>query len=109
MKQHPAFGGHPGDDVARNSVFYVWHYQLQSRLLVSPFFVVRMKNMFLFDEARAKEQFFYRTVMVNWLYTSNLTYRQMAKTSKQAWDMYYNYEDAPGFGIKDPSESPSVW
>jgi hypothetical protein len=29
--------------------------------------------MFLFSNERAKQQFYYRTVMINWLYTPGIT------------------------------------
>jgi len=32
-----------------------------------------MKNMFLFSIERAEQQFYYRTVMINWLYTPGIT------------------------------------
>jgi hypothetical protein len=81
MKQHPMFGGHP----------------------------VRMKNMFHFDDKRAEKQFYYRTVMVNWLYTPGLTYRELAEFAKDLWDKYYNFECVPGYGDKDPSQSWGTW
>ena len=81
MKDHPAFGENP----------------------------VRLKNMFLFDEERAAQQFYYRTVMINWLYSAGFTYGEMAKRASELWDRYQNYAHVPGFGSKDVSESPCVW
>ena len=43
---------------------------------------LRIKNMFLFDDDRAEQQFFYRTVMINWLYTPGITYGRTSRTSK---------------------------
>ena len=43
---------------------------------------VRVKNMFLFDETRAEQQFHYRTVMINWLYTPGITYKELAEETK---------------------------
>jgi hypothetical protein len=70
---------------------------------------VRMKNMFLFDDERAEQQFYYRTVMINWLYTPGLTYSELAKMASEMWDGYQNFHHVPGVGSKDPSESPRVW
>jgi len=81
MKHHPMFGGHP----------------------------VRMKNMFHFDEERAEEQFYYRTVMINWLYTPGITYKELAELAKELWSKYHNFECVPGYGHKDPSESWGTW
>ena len=81
MKRHPMFGGHP----------------------------VRMKNMFLFDDERAEKQFFYRTVMINWLFTPGFTYGEMAEKAGGLWESYRDYQDVPGFGDKDPSESWGTW
>jgi hypothetical protein len=81
MKKQPMFGGHP----------------------------VRIKNMFLFDDERAKKQFFYRTVMINWLYTPDITYGELAEEAKLLWERYRDYQSDPRFGDKDPSESWSTW
>ncbi len=70
---------------------------------------VRIKNMFLFDEQQAEKQFHYRTVMINWLFTPSMTYRDLASTSMELWNQYLDYESAPGFGSKDPSESWEIW
>ena len=42
-----------------------------------------MNNMFLFDDERAAQQFYYRTVMINWLYTPGLTYSELAKMASK--------------------------
>jgi hypothetical protein len=81
MKKEPSFGGRP----------------------------VRSKNMFLFSQARAKKQFHYRTVMINWLFTPGLTYQELAAEARPVWDRYLNYAHAPGFGAKDVSESWGSW
>ena len=78
---HSSFGGHPA----------------------------RSKNMFLFDRDRAEKQFFYRTVMINWLYTPGMTFAEMAAKAKAKWDRYYDFAYSPGFGSKDSSESWSDW
>jgi ankyrin repeat protein len=70
---------------------------------------VRIKNMFLFDEEQAGEQFFYRTVMINWLYTPGITYGELAEQAAGVWDVYYNFQSVDGFGDKDPSESWGTW
>ena len=70
---------------------------------------VRVKNMFLFDEARAEQQFFYRTVMINWLYTPGITYGDLAKQAQDVWDNYYNFQHVEGYGEMDPSESWGTW
>ncbi len=70
---------------------------------------VRIKNMMLFDEAQAMLQFHYRTVMINWLYTPNMTYQELAEVSLDLWTRYLDFESVPGFGNKDPSESWETW
>ncbi len=65
--------------------------------------------MFLFDEQQAERQFHYRTVMINWLFTPRMTYKDLAATSMELWNRYLDYESAPGFGSKDPSESWEIW
>ena len=65
--------------------------------------------MFLFDEGRAEKQFHYRTVMMNWLFTPNMTYQELATKSMELWNLYLDYESVPGFGCKDPSESWGTW
>ncbi len=65
--------------------------------------------MFLFDEGRAEKQFHYRTVLINWLYTPNLTYQELAAKSMELWIKYLDYESVQGFGSKDPSESWGIW
>jgi hypothetical protein len=81
MKQHKAFGGHP----------------------------LRVKNGFSFDEAIAEKSFHYRSVLLNWLYTPGITYRELAVNAKEKWEKYYNFENVKGFGHKDASESTSTW
>jgi hypothetical protein len=76
MQKHPMFGGRP----------------------------VRIKNMYLYNDDEAKQQFYYRTVMINWLYTPGITYKELAEETKASWGRYYDYE-----GDKDPSESWSTW
>ena len=71
--------------------------------------LVRIKNMFLFDEERAEKQFHYRTVMINWLYTPNMTYQELATKSMELWSKYLDYESVQGFGSKDPFESWGTW
>ena len=71
--------------------------------------LVRIKNMFLFDEGQAEKQFHYRTVMMNWLFTPNTTYQELATKSVELWNQYLDYESVPGFGSKDPSESWGTW
>jgi hypothetical protein len=70
---------------------------------------VRIKNMMLFDTDRAALQYFYRTIMINWLYTPGLTYKELAQKAQPLWDQYYNYERVPGYGEKDPSEPWDTW
>ncbi len=65
--------------------------------------------MFLFDEGRAEQQFHYRTVMINWLFTPNMTYQDLAVNSMELWNKYLDYESVLGFGSKDPSESWGTW
>jgi hypothetical protein len=65
--------------------------------------------MFLFDEERAEKQFHYRTVMMNWLFTPNMTYQELATKSVELWNQYLDYESVPGFGSKDPFESWGTW
>jgi hypothetical protein len=76
MKKHPRFGGQP----------------------------VRIKNMFLYDDRRARQQFHYRTVMINWLYTPGITYRELAEEAGTKWSRCYDYKAG-----KDPAESWSAW
>ncbi len=71
--------------------------------------IVRIKNMMLFDEAQAMRQFHYRTVMINWLYTPNMTYQELAEMSMDLWTRYLDFESVPDFGSKDPSESWETW
>jgi hypothetical protein len=111
MKIHPLFGGHPGtvpgildEKRSLNSLTFV--------ICVFSFLPpmkVRIKNMMLFDEAQAIRQFHYRTVMMNWLYTPNITYQELAEMSKDLWTKYLDFEAVPGFGSKDPSESWETW
>ena len=54
--------------------------------------LVRIKNMFLFDEGQAEKQFHYRTVMMNWLFTPNTTYQELATKSVELWNQYLDYE-----------------
>ena len=65
--------------------------------------------MFLFDEGRAEQQFHYRTVMINWLFTPNMTYRDLAVKSMELWSEYLDNESVLGFGSIDPSESWGTW
>ena len=73
------------------------------------FLLVRIKNMFLFDEVRAEQQFHYRTVMINWLFTPNMTYQDLAVKSMELWSKYLDLESVQDFGSKDPSESWGTW
>jgi hypothetical protein len=68
-----------------------------------------MKNMFRFDDEMAAQQFHYRTVMVNWLYTPGLTFRDLARNASQLWDDYQQYAYVVGVGGKAASEPASVW
>ena len=70
---------------------------------------VRVKNMFLFDETRAEKQFHYRTVMINWLYTPGITYKELAEETKDVWKTYANFASVPDHGDKAPSESWGTW
>ena len=70
---------------------------------------VRIKNMFLFDDNRAKEQFFYRTVMINWLFTPGLTYGELAEQAKPLWEQYHDFQSVSGHGNMDPSGSWGTW
>jgi len=81
MKNHPMFGGHP----------------------------VRIKNMFLFDDEQAEKQFYYRTVMINWLYTPGVTYKELTEETMDLWLEYLDHDGVDGYGDKDPSESWSTW
>jgi ankyrin repeat protein len=81
MKNHPTIANHP----------------------------VRIKNMFLFDKDRAEKHFFYRTVMINWLYTSGMTYGELAKKAGKLWNTYLNFAVVRGYGEKDPSASVGTW
>jgi hypothetical protein len=65
--------------------------------------------MFLFDEVRAEQQFHYRTVMMNWLFTPSMTYQDLAVKSMKLWNKYLDYESDQDFGSKDPSESWGTW
>ena len=65
--------------------------------------------MFLFDEGRAEQQFHYRTVMINWLFTPNMTYQDLAVKSMKLWNSYLDKESVTGFGSRDPSESWGTW
>jgi hypothetical protein len=79
------------------------------KIFFFPLYLVRIKNMFLFDEGRAEQQFHYRTVMMNWLFTPNMTYQDLALKSMELWSRYLDYESVPGFGSKDPFESWGTW
>jgi hypothetical protein len=104
MKKHPAFGWLPGIlcpcNMCGSNDFEI------VRLFL---LLVRVKNMFLFDEGRAAKQFHYRTVMMNWLFTPNMTYQDLAVKSMKLWNKYLDYESLPDFGSKDPSESWGTW
>jgi hypothetical protein len=104
MKKHPAFGGLPGILCTCN-MYGPNDFEIARLFLL----LVRIKNMFLFDEGRAEKQFHYRTVMINWLYAPNMTYRELATKSMELWSKYLDYESVQGFGSKDPSESWGAW
>jgi hypothetical protein len=108
MKTHPEFGGLPGTVpgvlLEKRSLAFVTCVCY----FLSPM-KVRIKNMMLFDEAQAVLQFHYRTVMINWLYTPNITYQELAEMSMDLWTRYLDFESVPGFGSKDPSESWETW
>jgi hypothetical protein len=65
--------------------------------------------MVLLDEGRAEQQFHYRTVMMNWLFTPNMTYQDIAVKSMELWNKYLDNESVTSFGSKDPSESWGTW
>ena len=65
--------------------------------------------MFLFGDEQAKGQFYYRTVMVNWVFSPGITYGELAVMAKQRWDRYLDFEKVPGYGEKDPSVSTGTW
>ncbi len=104
MKKHPVFGLMPGILCPCN-MFGPNDFEIVRRFLL----LVRIKNMFLFDEGRAEKQFHYRTVMMNWLFTPNMTYQELAAKSVGLWNQYLDYESVSGFGSKDPSESWGTW
>ena len=104
MKKHPAFGWMPGILCPCN-MFGPNDFEIVRLFLL----LVRIKNMFLFDEGRAEKQFHYRTVMMNWLFTPNMTYQELTTKSVELWNRYLDYESVPGFGSKDPSESWGTW
>ena len=104
MKKHLAFGWMPGT-LCPCSMFGPNDFEIV-RLFV---LIVRIKNMFLFDEGRAEKQFHYRTVMTNWLFTPNMTYQELATKSMELWNRYLGYESVAGFSSKDPSESWGTW
>ena len=104
MKKHPLFGGLPGTSHAKRCLAfltYAFHFL--------PPMIVRIKNMMLFDDAQAMRQFHYRTVMINWLYTPNITYKELAEMFMDLWTRYLDFESVPAFGSKDPSESWETW
>ncbi len=104
MKKHRSFGWMPGILCPCNM------FGLNDFEIVRLFFLlVRIKNMFLFDEGRAEKQFHYRTVMMNWLFTPNMTYQELATKSAELWNRYLDYESHPDFGSKDPFESWGTW
>jgi hypothetical protein len=108
MKNCPVFGGLPGN------VPGIFHEKRSLAFVTCLFYFlppmkVRIKNMMLFDEAQAVLQFHYRTVMMNWLYTPNKTYQEIAEMSMDLWTRYLDFESVPGFGSKDPSESWETW
>jgi hypothetical protein len=104
MKKHPAFGGLPGILCPCN-MLGPNDFEFARLFLL----LVRIKNMFLFDEGRAEQQFHYRTVMMNWLFTPNMIYQNLAVKSMELWNRYLDYESVPGFGSKDPFESWGTW
>jgi hypothetical protein len=108
MKNHPLFGGLPGTvpgtSCEKRSLAFVtcvFYFLLSMK--------VRIKNMMLFDEAQAMLQFHYRTVMINWLYTPNITYQELAEMSINLWTRYLDFECVPGCSRRDPSESWETW
>jgi hypothetical protein len=70
---------------------------------------VRIKNMFLFDDQRAEAQYFYRCVMINWLYTPGITFKQLAESAKDVWDYYHDFAYVHGLGGKDSAEAWCAW
>jgi hypothetical protein len=52
--------------------------------------------------------------MINWLFTPNMTYQDLAVESMELWNTYRDHESAPGFmhltmEHKDPFESWGTW
>jgi hypothetical protein len=47
--------------------------------------------------------------MINWLFTPNMTYQDLAFKSGGLWNKYLDYESVPGFSAKDPFESWGTW
>ncbi len=97
MKKHPSFGWLPGMPCQWNTF---GPPDFENRPSFSPLF-------FLFDEGRAEQQFHDRTVMMNWLFTPNMTYQELATKSVELWNLYLDYESVPGFGSKDPKTHPN--
>uniref|UniRef100_A0A6U1BTK5 Uncharacterized protein n=1 Tax=Rhizochromulina marina TaxID=1034831 RepID=A0A6U1BTK5_9STRA len=67
------------------------HRGLQDALGI-PF---RVKNMFAFDQARAKDQFHYRALMVNWLYDANCTFGELVQRPENSELLDQFLEAAP--------------
>ena len=56
-----------------------------------------------------RSQFHYRTVMINWLFTPGMTFKELAAKSKDRWERYLNYAHASGFGGKDAAVPWGEW
>ena len=68
------------------------------------------QKLFLFDDDRAEQQFFYRTVMINWLlFTPGLAHGELAEQAKPLWERYHGFQSVSGHGDMGPSGSWGTW
>ena len=82
---------------ARISLSFSWSQHTNTTHTTTPG-VARYKNMFSYNSRAAASKFHYRALMLNLVFDSGLTYRQLCKNSKKLWDEY----------VQAPPDNPSV-
>jgi ankyrin repeat protein len=65
--------------------------------------------MFALDEKKAKSHFHFRGIMINWLFSPGITYKELAAEAEGLWDRYYDFEAVPEHGSRDAAESWADW
>ena len=91
-----AFGGKCSSAKRENITFVSWSQHTNANTTTPG--VARYKNMFSYNSRAAASKFHYRALMLNLVFDSGLTYRQLCKNSKKLWDEY----------VQAPPDNPSV-